>query len=333
MTTDLLPVSHVGVVTQDSPANGHLLQTGHAAHEAHTGDAGLHLLDPHCSSATQRISGVHLLPDDHRCSESHQPSVVGHTSPPTSTNTVSAPVVLPSGWVELRICADLFARAQAERIAVANMLRHTDSDAFGHHLEALERTEHAAKLMLRRCYRRVVPAELRELQKNTPGLGEDSYARILGHLGDPYIATPHWWEGAGTNRVLMQGDPYVRTISQLWAYCGHGDPARKKRKGMTAEEAFAMGNPSLKMLVHLQAEWGMRQKDGTPLRDAYTSARDKAEDKVHTVECVRCGPSGKPAQPGTPWSKAHQHAHALRIVGKEILRAMWLARHEVESSK
>jgi hypothetical protein len=333
MTTDLLPVSHLTDATQVEAANGHLLQAGHALSATQARDAGLHLLDPHFCVETQVPSGVHLLPDDQETSVAHQESVVGHTSPPTPTNTDTSPTDTASGWVELRICADLFARAQAERIAVANMLRHTDSDAFGHHLEALERTEHAAKLMLRRCYRRVVPAELRELQKNTPGLGEDSYARILGHLGDPYIATPHWWEGTGTNRVLMQGDPYVRTISQLWAYCGHGDPARKKRKGMTAEEAFAMGSPSLKMLVHLQAEWGMRQKDGTPLRDAYTTARDKAEDKVHTVECVRCGPSGKPAQPGTPWSKAHQHAHALRIVGKEILRAMWLARHEVESKK
>ena len=238
-----------------------------------------------------------------------------------------------SGWVELRICADLFARAQAERIAVANLLRTTDKDVFGHHLAALEHTEHQAKLMLRRCYKRVAPPELRELQKNTPGLGEDSFARILGHLGDPYIATPHWWEGTGTNRVLMQGEPYIRTISQLWSYCGHGDPTRKKHKGMTADEAFAMGSPSLKMLVHLQAEWCMKQKDGTPFRDIYTEARAKAEDKAHAVECVRCGPSGKPAQPGTPWSKAHQHAHALRIVGKEILRAMWLARHEAESNK
>ena len=34
--------------------------------------------------------------------------------------------------------------------------------------------------------------------------------------------------------------------------------------------------------------------------------------------------------PGSPWSKGHIHAHALRIVGKELLRDMWLVRRAVE---
>jgi hypothetical protein len=257
---------------------------------------------------------------------------VGGTFSPTPTNGTSSTRVEASGWEELRICADLFARSQAERIATENMLRSAvvTHDFFGDHLARLEATEHAAKLMLRRCYRRVVPAELRALQKAQGGLGEDSFARILGHLGDPYIATPHWWEGTGTNRTLMVGDPYVRTISQLWSYCGHGDPTRRPTKGMTAEQVAAMGNPSLKMLVHLQAEWCMRQKGDYRL--VYEHAREAAESKLHTVACVRCGPSGKPAAEGTPWSKAHQHAHALRLVGKTLLRDMWLARHNAVSA-
>ena len=41
------------------------------------------------------------------------------------------------------------------------------------------------------------------------------------------------------------------------------------------------------------------------------------------MECKRCGPSGRPALPGSPWSDAHRHADALRVTGKEFLRLLW----------
>ena len=91
---------------------------------------------------------------------------------------------------------------------------------------------------------------------------------------------------------------------------------------MTAEQLAAQGSPMLKMLVHLNAESCMKTMS-SPYRLVYERVRQDVTDKVHTVECVRCGPSGKPAQPGAPWSPGHQHAHALRIVGKEILRDLW----------
>lgn len=310
-----LPADHHDGESHLCPVSGHSLIPGHLAHDTQPPSAGDH------------------LPSADQCyDETHSTPVGGHLFTPLATKPVPATSTRSSGWGELRICADLFARAQAERIAVKNMLLHTDSDMFGPHLAHLEATEHAAKLMLRRCYKRVVPAELRQFQQEHSGIGEDSFARILGHLGDPYIATPHWWEGTGTNRRLMVGDPHVRTISQLWSYCGHGDPTRKPTKGMTAEEAFAMGSPTLKMLVHLQAEWCMKRPAGNKFRDVYEAERAKAESKVHSTPCKRCGPSGKPAEEGTPWSKAHQHAHALRVVGKEILRGMWLARHHAETN-
>lgn len=291
----------------------HLLPTSQSRCEAHIRTAGGQLLDrSHTPHDTRGLAAA--------------------VDPPSSTPTTEEPAMPnpdASGWMELRVCADLFWRAQEERKATANLLRHHDADYWTEHLARLEATEHAAKLLLRRCYRRVVPASLREWQKASRGIGEDSIARVLGHLGDPYIAAPHWWEGTGTNRVLMVGEPYVRTVSQLWQYAGHGAPSRKA-KGMTAEELFALGNPGLKMLVHLQAEWCM--KAGGHYREVYDVARLTAADKLHGSECVRCGPSGKPAQVGTPWTAGHQHAHALRIVGKEILRDMWLVRHAEEQA-
>jgi len=329
----LLTVSQCGADTQTGTADGHLLPTDHRRSDTHTRRVGGHLLTVSHASPEIHKRGAdgHLLPTDQNVRDT-QDALVGGQPPvvppdPTAKHLLCPICEPPSGWVELRITADLFARAQAERIAVNNLLRTSDHDLFGPIVANLKETERLCKLALRRCYRKVVPASLRNLQKTEAGLGEDSFARILGHLGDPLIATPHWWEGTGSNRVLMQGEPYVRTVSQLWQYCGHGRPGRVS-KGASAAELAALGSPTLKMLVHLQAEWCMRQQGR--YRNLYAAIRQAVENKVHSVPCVRCGPSGKPAIEGTPWSAGHQHAHALRIVGKEILRDMWLARKEEE---
>ena len=328
-----LTLSQAAVDTHPWLADGHLLPTDHTPVDTHSALVGGHLLTVSQARPEIHTRGAdgHLLPTDQGSSDIQTQLVGGQPSvvpPDPQAKQVPMPNhVAPSGWVELRITADLFARAQAERIAVNNLLRTSDHDLFGPIVANLEETERLCKLALRRCYRKVVPASLRNLQKTEAGLGEDSFARILGHLGDPLIATPHWWEGTGSNRVLMQGEPYVRTVSQLWQYCGHGRPGRAS-KGASAAELAALGSPTLKMLVHLQAEWCMRQQGR--YRNLYTATRQAVENKVHSVPCVRCGPSGKPAIEGTPWSAGHQHAHALRIVGKEILRDMWLARKEEE---
>ena len=92
---------------------------------------------------------------------------------------------------------------------------------------------------------------------------------------------------------------------------------------MTAEQVAAQGSPMLKMLVHLNAEACMKQMS-SPFRPVYEQARLDVADKTHSVECVRCGPSGKPAEVGSTWNAGHHHAHALRITGKEILKDLWI---------
>ena len=331
------------------------LATDHRRPETHRPNVGGDLLpsvqrrvDIH-----RRVDAGHLLATDHRTNDAQVRNVGGDPScpaaieeskpndgPPPGTiptqPTVNAQTHTPTGWVELRMAADLFDRAQLERIAVGNLIRsplqggNIDPIFFGEHLARLEVVEHQARLMMRRTYKRIVPPELRAWQKASRGVGDDLFARLLGHLGDPYIATPHYWEGTGKKRTLMVEEPRVRTIGQLWQYAGHGDPHRRKTKGMTAEEAFALGSPMVKMLVHLNAEACMKQPAGSHYREVYVATRAKVLDKVHSTACVRCGPSGKPAAEGSPWSLGHQHAHALRIVGKELLRDMWLARHHAE---
>lgn len=132
------------------------------------------------------------------------------------------------------------------------------------------------------------------------GLGDKTTARLLGIIGDPY------WHTA-ENRP--------RTVSELWAYCGLR-PGQKRRKGEQSN-----WSDEAKKRAWLLATSCV--KSGGPYREVYDKRREHTEERLHDTECVRCGPSGKPAQPGTPWSKGHQHADALRITSKEILKDLW----------
>jgi hypothetical protein len=233
------------------------------------------------------------------------------------------------GWLELRTWAELFEDAQAARMAAKSRALATGvPEVYAAYVATLVRAEHECELALWATYRRVVPKSIVQWQKDTPGIGQHLLARLLGHLGDPAIATPHHWEGTGAKRKLVADEPYERTVSQLWQFCGHGDPNRRIHKGMTAAELAAVGNPKLKMIVHLNAEAtmicvGSDRSRRSPFRDVYDIRRMVTADRVHAAPCVRCGPKGKPALEGSPWSLAHQNADALRIVGKEILRDLW----------
>ncbi len=71
-----------------------------------------------------------------------------------------------------------------------------------------------------------------------------------------------------------------------------------------------------------------QRKAITKYGQVYLDARERLATRTHGSECKRCGPGGKPALPGSPLSKGHQYPAALRKVGKEILRDLWLAARE-----
>lgn len=266
-------------------------------------------------------------------------------------------------YTGLRVIAEMFEDAQKTRIRIQNQIRSggIDSAVFAEVLANSERSEHVLGLELGHQFKRTVAGPVRAWQAEQKGIGLHLMGRLLGQIGDPYMATPMYWQGEGKGeRVLVAGEPYARRVSQLWSYCGHGDPTRKRRAGMDKNDALALGSPKAKMLVHLTAEacvkagvrgicadGGDRIKEGKdgcarcdqPYDDhtrksisdygqVYLDAKHHYEDRVHATDCVRCGPSGRPAQPGSPWSKAHQHAAALRKVGKTLLRDLWLAGRE-----
>ena len=79
-----------------------------------------------------------------------------------------------------------------------------------------------------------------------------------------------------------------------------------------------------KTRLYLIAE-SMIKHRGSAYRHVYDAGRAKYADAVHRVPCVRCGPSGQPAQPGSPLNPGHQHARALRLVMKAFLKDLWQA--------
>jgi hypothetical protein len=169
------------------------------------------------------------------------------------------PVPDLTGFHELRIWAESYEDVQRARIACENRMERggVPPEVFATQRAALRAAEHELKLGMGRCYRRVVPAGIRAWQESTFGIGAHLAARLLGALGHPRIATPFHWEGDGADRTLVADEVFERSVRQLWQYCGHGAPLRR-RKGMTVEEAFELGSPRCKMLVHLLAEASMK---------------------------------------------------------------------------
>jgi hypothetical protein len=168
-------------------------------------------------------------------------------------------------------------------------------------LEPIRRAEHLAELELVRAWRKYDHPAV-AWSKQQRGVGEKTIARLIAEIGDP-AERPN--------------------VAKLWAYCGLGDPARKRRKGMTQAEAFALGNPAAKKCCWNLGESFVKVRGG-PYRTVYDQARLRYSDRVHAEVCVRCGPAGKPAAPGSPWSLKHQHEAAKRYAEKAFLRDLWI---------
>lgn len=268
------------------------------------------------------------LPADH-CSIDHHSTHVGGGSTrdgSAATKVVTTPTgVLSLSDPFLALAADVLDDAQDNRIANENRLRQltrTDQDSDGEErgfgldqshpdvarlatiVDMLATVEHQATLNLQRMLRAHPLGPWMKAQK---GIGEKQGARLLAVIGDPYLNA-------------QTGQP--RTVSQLWAYCGHGDPTRRRRKGMTQADLFTLGNPVAKSRLWLISCACIKAQG--PYADVYYARKVATVDRTHTGECVRCGPSGHPAQPGSAWSDAHRHADALRVTGKTILRDLWL---------
>jgi hypothetical protein len=257
----------------------------------------------------------------------------GSSSPGPATSehptTILRPSPDPRGYIELRHLARCFHDVQGARKSMGNRTTAKtitkgpdkgkiipptiDPAIVAEAIEAQRRAETLLATAVKRKLKMVNPT-VHRWAKDTVGIGEHTIALLLGEVGHPCIAWPMHWEGEGDSRHLVADQPFYRTVSQLWAICGHGDPARRKQKGMTAGEAMALGNPRAKEIVHLMAECaektiGGATKSGvnrrrSPYRDVYESEKAKYAGRAD-------------------WTQQHRHNAALHNTAKVILKDLW----------
>lgn len=161
------------------------------------------------------------------------------------------------------------------------------------------------KLAIRELNRVMEAHPLYDFIESKKGIGAKAVGRFLGLIGDPL------WNGAEERPRRGPGE--------LWAYLGmdvRDGQAPKRKRG---QKCNWNGQARAILIAHI-AEAAYRQGD---YREVYLAAREKYEGAVHPCDCPQCGPAGKPAQPGSPLSKGHQHARALRLVAKQFVKDLW----------
>jgi hypothetical protein len=268
---------------------------------------------------------------------------------PLPARMVAEPIpASPAGDFDiLRVFAESYEDVQRTRIGIRHRIdtKAIPVDPVADALASLDESEKKLKLAMRRAFRRAAP-EVRAWVLQTPGVGEHLMARLLGVIGHPVIATPYHWEGEGDNRRLIADQPYLRSVSQLWSYCGHGDPTRRRRKGMAADEATALGNPRAKMLVHLIAEGTMKCVGGQSRGESHSAVAPDAPEVTDGGATSRPQPNDLAPRRRSPYrdvyelararyegedkwaNDLHRHNSALRVTGKAILKDLWIAANE-----
>ena len=286
------------------------------------------------------------------------------TTSPANVRAQSMMVAPGDQWAALRTAAEMYSDHQKSRIAQEGRVRSSTVDPawFEAYIAGERQQEQRLGRLLEHAMNDVAPAGVLAWAAVSPGIGDKLLGRLLGQLGHPIHALPKYWSvnpdmadgefGSAENprRRLQTGEPFERTVGQLWQYCGHGR-ADRRRAGMTQQEAFALGNPQCKMLVHLLAESVVKAQvrkdpDDPDARIAlgslgafYLAEKAKYALRTHTGPCsgghvaagpgkvvfAKCKVDGHYAEAGDPFSKGHINAIALRHLGKQILRELWLA--------
>jgi len=130
------------------------------------------------------------------------------------------------------------------------------------------------------------------------GIGDKQGARLLAAIGDPY------WHNQRDN---------PRSVSELWSYCGMNVWIDENGMGVApyrSRNRTLNWSPDARKRVWLIAESVMKARG--EYRAAYDAAKAKYAGALHDLPCRRCGPSGHPAEVGSPLKDGHVHARALR---------------------
>lgn len=189
-----------------------------------------------------------------------------------------------STYAHLLIFAEQVDDFERLRIATANRLRALKDD---HGLDGTPEYERVAA---------TVEALTRMEHEATLNLRRAMRRHPLG----PWVKqTVGVGEKQAARLLAVIGNPADRpNPAKLFQYCGHGDPARSRlRRGERCEHS-----PAAKMRVHLIAESCIKQAH-SPFRSVYDRERAKWADRDTT--------------------EMHKHNHALRVVGREVLKSLW----------
>lgn len=234
---------------------------------------------------------------------------------------------------------------RAERGGVADKYQQEMLAAPAKALEA------AYEKMLLDAYRTTVPTVLQDWAADIPGIASGTlFPSIIALIGNPRQAVPYKWVpgkevGSKEARVLVvDGDPYQRTVRQLWQWAGCGDPMVAPKFVSTKDDQSAklrMGKrTTLRPRLYTFTSYLMRQKGnenvaGSKYCKLLLESWEDGKTKTHAVQCQNkkrppltpngCGTAAHPewGEPGSTWRPGHALAHAHRIVQKELLRDLW----------
>ena len=306
---------------QHGVGDTNLLQPKHGTTATPGPAAAINFPDAQGSPGGQSWSGV----GDQAGTETAQPTF-GSQSDPGGLGPILADPALA-------LCADVVDDLEKVKIANQNRLRTLTMD--GEHgqgltldnpdvkrladiVAALDATEHQAVLNLQRVMRK---HPLGGFVKNSKGIGEKQAARLLASIRDPYWNDLH---------------DRPRKLRELYRFCGMDVVGTSAQVIIEGHQSYGAGvapskqrgervhwSPDARMRLWLIASKCVMVGHGGPYRAKYDEGRAKYADAVHSEDCRRCGPKGKPALAGSPLSAGHQSARAIRLVAKQILSDLY----------
>lgn len=141
--------------------------------------------------------------------------------------------------------------------------------------------------------------------------------------GDPDIRAGQWFPG--TQKELAGSEQTGDDAAGHGQVCcdtqmSSAGVAPRRRRGERVN-----WSTKAKTRAYLIAESCIKQRT-SPYRSVYEQGRAKYEESVHPADCARChAKAGDPLRPG------HQHARAMRLVMKAVLRDLWIEAKRLHS--
>ena len=257
--------------------------------------------------------------------------------------------------LELRAVSECLTDAKKARVSADNRAeRGGVGDLFDREPIAgpAHALDEAYKKMLLNRYEEIVPAHVRAWAETIPGLASGPlFPRMIGVIGDPRTAVPYRRDKDDKGKMILvpDGDPYPRTVRQLWQYCGCGDPRTRPvqmvlgHSPSQAEKLRGGRRTTVLPLLRTFSDYTVRMHNRSdavrngPYYATYLAAKADAESNVHEFTCQNkkrppfgsdgCGTVLHPewGEPGSPWRPGHVNAHGHRLVWKAFLKDLWVA--------